>query len=272
MSDLDGLEEVFEQTKIRVDKRTRRGNLGWAIPPNIERASAAREGKAIERPAALTPAARLDEDERITFDSTEGGPPRLIISEPVTSYTELMAGIRARVGQLGVRYLDFDVLACFPAGLSGKVFGQSQVKRLGPEKMFDAIRAAGLRLRIEEDPEQTRRIEIQITKNFAPRNENQARPGNHSHLSNKMIDGVLSYLVNSKGGLARLNEAVKEARSNWARHAAKALWEKRRGRGTGDFAAYLGNISLISNVPALRSPEDPGSSAPNACSAKANAA
>jgi hypothetical protein len=69
-----------------------------------------------------------------------------------------------------------------------------------------------------------------------------------------------------------LNDAVKEARSKWARHAAKALWEKKRGRGTGDFAAYLGNISRISNVPALRSPEDPGSSAPNPCSAEANAA
>jgi hypothetical protein len=36
---------------------------------------------------------------------------------------------------------------------------------------------------------------------------------------------------------------VKEARSNWARHAAKALWEKRRACGPVDFATYLGNVS-----------------------------
>jgi hypothetical protein len=82
-----------------------------------------------------------------------------------------------------------------------------------------------------------------IAENFNPRQAYQARPNNHSRLSNKTIDDVLSYLANKKGGLAALNEAVKEARSNWARHAAKALWEKRRACGPVDFATYLGNVS-----------------------------
>jgi hypothetical protein len=68
-----------------------------------------------------------------------------------------------------------------------------------------------------------------IAENYNPRQANQARMNNHSHPSKKLIDGVLSYLANNKqGGLARLNDAVKEARSNWARHAGKASWERKR--------------------------------------------
>jgi len=62
----------------------------------------------------------------------------------ITSYTELVNGIRSQLGALGIRYEDFDELAGFAAGLSGKVFGPAQVKRLGPEKMFDAIRRGRL--------------------------------------------------------------------------------------------------------------------------------
>lgn len=67
------------------------------------------------------------------------------------------------------------------------MFGILQVKRLGPEKMFDAIRAAGLRLRIEEDPEQTAKMKARIAENFRPRQANQARPNNHAHPSNRWL-------------------------------------------------------------------------------------
>jgi hypothetical protein len=95
----------------------------------------------------------------------------------VTTYTELMAGIQAQVGELGLKLTDFDDLAGFPAGLSGKVFGMLQVKRLGPEKMFDALRAAGLRIRLEIDPEAGSTNETRIADNYNPRQANQARNG-----------------------------------------------------------------------------------------------
>jgi hypothetical protein len=251
-SDLEELEEFERQTAIRVNQRNKRGKLGWSLPPNISRASASRESTAIAKPAALIPDARL-ENEKNTLNSTEGGPDRLIISEPVTCYSEMIRAIRARVGQLGVRYLDFDKLAGWAEGMSGKAFGAAEAKRLGPEKMFDALRAAGLRLRIEVDPEQTRDMQIRIANQFKPRQSKQARMGNRSHLSNALIDEVLSHLANKRGGLARLRGAVKQARSNWARHASKAFWEKKRS--TGDFAAYAGNVSRISSAPTLRPPE-----------------
>jgi hypothetical protein len=148
----------------------------------------------------------------------------------VTSYTEAVTAIRARLGQrLNISYEAFDTLCSFPSGLSGKIFGPSQVKRLGPEKMFDALRAAGLRIRFEEDPGQTAMILDRIKNNFPPRQDKQARMNNRSHLCNRIIDEALDYLVNGKrGGLARLNDAVKQARSNQARRAANAFWKRKR--------------------------------------------
>jgi hypothetical protein len=148
------------------------------------------------------------------------------LGEMVTCYNEMIQRLRDRVGQLELRYLDFDQLAGFAEGLSGKVFGGAQVKRLGIEKMFDALRAAGLRIRIEEDPEQTAKMRARIAANFEPRQTNQARQGNDSNMSNEAISRVLGYLANKRGGLTVLNAAVKEARSNCARRAAKASWEK----------------------------------------------
>jgi hypothetical protein len=161
----------------------------------------------------------------------------------ITNYSELIAGIQARIGELGIRQADFDKLAGWADGLSGKVFGPAQTKRLGPEKLFDAIRAASLKIVLVPDPEQLERMQKHMDEHCLPRQAKQARMGNHSHPSNKMIDDVLNYLANKRGGLAALNEAVKEARSNWARHAAKSLWEKRRACGPVDFATYLGNVS-----------------------------
>jgi hypothetical protein len=184
-----------------------------------------------------------------------------MMTEPVTTYSEALGPIRERVGTvLKIRLGDFDHLCGFPDGLSGKVFGPSQVKRLGIEKFFDAVRGAGLRIRFEEDPEQTARMLERVAQNYEPRQAHQARPGNHSRLSNVTIDEVLTHLANRKGGLTVLNDAVRQARSNLARRASKAFWEKRK------CASDFSNVVRISNAPALPSPAE------TPCSGEANAA
>jgi hypothetical protein len=198
MSALEGIEEIAEQTKfsVNIDARSHhvRGpgrKLGWGISPAIEHGSPARE-KPLAAPASKAP-------ETVK----ENGEPEVVFAgDEVTTYTELIAGIQARLGELGIRQVDFDVLAGFAPGLAGKVFGPSQVKRLGPEKLFDAIRAAGLKLKLEAGPKQLERMRKQIAENCEPRQAKQARMGNRSHLSNKIIDDVLGYLANRKGGLA----------------------------------------------------------------------
>jgi hypothetical protein len=221
VSDIEGLGQLAEQTSFRVNERTKHGRLGWTLPPNFERAGAARESKAIAvpQPADIEPAP-------VATPQFHGA--------DVVCYSELMAQLRDRVGHLGVRYLDFDKLAGFAEGLSGKCFGPAQVKRLGVDKLFDAIRAAGLRLRIEEDSEQTQKMQARIAENFLPRQAKQARMGNHSHPSQKLIDGVLGYLANKEGGLTLLNIAVKQARANLARRtAAPSLTIVNGGRKRG---------------------------------------
>lgn len=183
--------------------------------------------------------------------------------EPVTCYAEMMQGLRERVSQLGVRYIDFDVLAGFPLGLSGKVFGPAEAKRLGPEKMFDALRAAGLRIKLEEDPEQTARMAQRISENFLPRQANQARTNNRNYNrpSEVLINRVLIHLASNRGGLARLNAAAREARANWARLAAFEMHKRRKSKVV-DFADYLESAAVLPNLPA--SPEMPRSTEANA--------
>lgn len=147
-----------------------------------------------------------------------------MIQLEITSYTELIGAIRDQVGRLGVRYEDFDLLAGFAEGLTGKAFGPAQVKRLGPEKLFDALRAAGLRLRVEEDPEQAEKMRRQIVLKCTPRQANQARMGNNaSPISSQLMSRVFKHL-SRKGGLARMRKMTKAERSAHAKHAANVRW------------------------------------------------
>jgi hypothetical protein len=152
------------------------------------------------------------------------------MSTPVTSYTELMAGIQAQVGALGLKLTDFDDLAGFPAGLSGKVFGPAQVKRLGPEKLFDALRAAGLRLRVEVDPEQEAKMKLRIADNYNPRQANQARLNNHaSTVSTQVLSRAFGHILREARKKRWAGKSKKE-RSEHARMIANARWKKERKR------------------------------------------
>lgn len=149
----------------------------------------------------------------------------------VTSYTELIEAIKARVGELGIRYEDFDTLASFPDGLAGKAFGPAQVKRLGPEKIFDALRCAGLRLKVEIDPEQTAKMQVVLkAKLMHPRQANQARIGNNaSPVGTALLSRCFKHL-SRLGNEARTKKMSKAARSESARHAANARWRQKRKR------------------------------------------
>jgi hypothetical protein len=206
LSAFDERDEFAPQTAFSGSGRGARHVKARApgLSDNIMRAARHLERERPERPETKPP-------------QTKPIPPALepiAAAAPVTSYNEAIEVIRARVGdRLKISYANFDALCTFPAGLTGKVFGPSQIKRFGLEKFFDAIRGAGLRIRFEEDPEQTAMILDRIKNNFAPRQANQARPCNTSHPSAKMIDNILDYLTRKKGGLGRLNSAVREARS-----------------------------------------------------------
>jgi hypothetical protein len=151
-----------------------------------------------------------------------------MMNAPVTTYTELMAAIQAQVGALSLKLTDFDDLAGFPAGLSGKVFGMLQVKRLGPEKLFDALRAAGLRLRVEVDPEQLAKMQTRIAENYNPRQARQARNGHAATLPSTAVLNRVLQPLRRIGGRARWAGKSQQERSEHMRMMAMAGVKKRR--------------------------------------------
>jgi len=146
----------------------------------------------------------------------------------VTSYSELIAGINAQREALGLRMQDFDDLAGFPAGLTGKAFGMLQVKRLGPEKLFDAMRAAGLRIRLEVDPEQVERMKKRIAENYNPRQANQARNGHASSPASKAILSRVFRPLARLGGKKRWEGKSRKDRSAHTTMMVNARWKKVR--------------------------------------------
>lgn len=182
------------------------------------------------------------------------------MSELITSYSELIRGIDAARVDMGVRQLDFEVLCSMTQGHWGKVAGPSQVKRLGIEKAFDALRATGLRMRLEVDPDQRAKMAARVAENFLPMHKHQARPSNYAQPSEKAVDSILNHLANKPGGLRRLTEAVKEARSAAARRGHRTRQEKRKSKVV-DLAGYLESAAHL-NLPA--SSETPRSTEANA--------
>lgn len=146
----------------------------------------------------------------------------------VTSYSDLIAGIKAKVERLNLRQADFDELAGFAPGLSGKVFGMLQVRTLRLEKLFDALRAAGLRLKIEDDPEQEAKMLARIASNYNPRQANQARPGHASSLPSSAVLTRVLKPIGRMGGKARWHRKSKKARSDHMKMMVMAREKKRR--------------------------------------------
>lgn len=155
-------------------------------------------------------------------------PIRTMPEVSVTSYTELIGAIKTRIGVLGIRYEDFDVLAGFPSGLSGKVFGPAQVKRLGPEKLFDAMRAASLMIEVRDDPAQLEKMRNQMAEHCQIRQANQARPANSaSPVSAQLLSRCFKHL-SRLGGKSRWSKKTKQERSEHMRMMAMAGVKKRR--------------------------------------------
>lgn len=146
----------------------------------------------------------------------------------VTSYTELIGVIRTEVERLGVRSIDFDDLAGLPAGLWGKVSGILQVKRLGPEKLFDVIRAAGFLLFLKIDPEQQAKMMKRIAENYNPRQANQARNGHAASLPSTPVLNRVMQPWRKIGGKKRWSKTTEKERSEHMRMMAMAGVRKRR--------------------------------------------
>lgn len=173
---------------------------------------------------------------------------------PVTSYTELIDAIRAKVGRMGLRYEDFDRLAGLPVRFAGKALGPSEVRKFTMEKAFDALRAAGLRLRVEDDPEQEAKMQARIkAKLIHPRQANQARYGNSSSpISKRVMTRVYGHFL-KEARKKRWTSTTKKQRSEHARMMAMARIKKKRVRNKAARARRQGAAHRAANAERVES-------------------
>jgi hypothetical protein len=151
MDALGSLDEISERTSGRVNGHGRRGKFGWAVSPNIERASVAREAKQALPERKIATAAEI----------TPNKPhpkPSAAVARMISSYDDLISAFRERVDGLNISRHELDHLAGLTLGHSGKLLGQAQVKRFGSVTLGLMLGAIGCKLILVEDPEQTAKI------------------------------------------------------------------------------------------------------------------
>jgi hypothetical protein len=202
---LEGIEEIAEQSSIRVNEHSRRGKFGWAISPNIERASAAREKKKSPKKKASKKKAAIP----VTVKSPPSPGRPAAVGQSFTHYSTLIETCRSRCDELALSRAELDRLSGLPDGYSAKLLGRDgcgqRQKRAWPISLEALLGALGLKVILIIDEQATART------------------------------------------LARREKPVDRSQQRF------------------------GNVSRISTAPALRPPEEPGSS-PNPCSTEASAA
>jgi hypothetical protein len=178
MGALEGLEEVAEQTSVRVNQRSRNGKFGWSIPPSIERSSAAREKKKTpkRKPIAPNPS---PEDQAVT-------PAKL--GRTIASYRTLIETCRARAEELALSRAEIDRISGLPEGFSGKLLGKDgcgpRQKKMWPVALELMLAALGLKILLIEDEAATARTLSLRT----PVQRNQQRFGNVCRISAGLLE------------------------------------------------------------------------------------
>lgn len=172
---IEGIEEIAEQTSIRVNERTKQGLLGWGISPNIERAAAAHEPK----PPAPAPAAPPTISKRSSAS----------LGRLITDYRTLVETCRARADELELSRLEIDRLGGLPVGYAGKLLGKDggepgrKHKKMWPIALESMLGVLGLKILLIEDEAATARTLALRT----PVDRANQRFGNVSRLTPKLL-------------------------------------------------------------------------------------
>jgi hypothetical protein len=181
-SDLDDLEEIAEQTKLRVNKRTKHGGkFGWAVSPNIAHTAVQREKKKVAMPAPsdVTPAAP-------PIVSTHN---RATLGRLFTDYRTLVETCRARADELEISRSEIDRIGGLPSGYAGKLLGKNggepgrKNKKMWPFALESMLGVLGLKILLIEDDVAAARTRALAT----PVDRANQRFGNVCHLSTKLL-------------------------------------------------------------------------------------
>lgn len=149
----------------------------------------------------------------------------------VSGYDEMIEALRARKGELAISDTTFESLTLWPAGYTGKVFGDVQSRRLGAVTMWEALAALGLGVQLVEVMT-AEELAVRFGDKYEPRNGSQVRDAQRSaslgkRAMNRAFPHVLRELAR-RGVIARLSKLTPAARRRIAKNAARARWDQKK--------------------------------------------
>lgn len=153
----------------------------------------------------------------------------------IRDYDDLIAALRSRQNEIGIKDEDLEMLTGLTRGHIGKLFGPTRVKNLGAHSIFLLTGALALRWVIEPDLEAAQRME----RRWEKRDELRRREG----VIRKRFSPEIKAHVVSEAARERVNvlnaSMLPENRSERARRAAHARWKRTTKRERRQHAQTL---------------------------------
>lgn len=151
----------------------------------------------------------------------------------VRDYVGLIAGIRARIVQLGLTYETVDALAGFTTRYTSRVLIEEPQRNthlqrhayrtMGLMSLGAMLGATGLKIALIEDVDAMERI--QHHRDFGQRKRPMHRDAVHAHIVHRITSEFMRQ-IGHKGGKASRKSISKKQRRVLAKRAAKARWSK----------------------------------------------
>ena len=134
-------------------------------------------------------------------------------------YSDFVQTVRNRVAELGIHGTRFDALSGLPEGYLSKLICERPVRRIGPTSMGPLLSAMGVKLVMVEVPSGTARLRA-----LPPRNPAYVR--NMRAAAGIVFTARMLKRIRRLGGQARMAMLTPKQRSELARKAALARWQK----------------------------------------------
>jgi hypothetical protein len=164
VTDIAAAEEVFEQTRLGVNRKSpnRAGRMQtcWELSPAFERAKVARDPKPVQPTAKpIVVAVQQPSNAVLCADASNA---------EIRTYDDLIGYFKKRADELNISRLTLDHIAGLPDGLSSKVLGLKQTRRIGMATLEYFLQALALRLVVIPDPDALERNRSRYVARDAP--------------------------------------------------------------------------------------------------------
>jgi len=178
MSEIKELEQIAERAAAasNVGHRDRRRDrpkvLNYSVPPNLQRSHVAREKPAKEAkpPVPIVPL--------VASTLADGEPSAAGPLASIETYDDLHRALRLRAEEMGFARRTIDELAGLTGGLTEKILGPRQRRKLGMKSLGGLLKVLRVKLLMVEDPETFGDTEQEVP---AKRCEYQVRHREVSH-------------------------------------------------------------------------------------------